>query len=141
MKRGFTLIELLVTLAIISLVVTIAAFALREAQKSGRDGRRKADLENISIGVELYRSDCGVYPNSVPFRAALAGSGSGNCNGTYISSVPDDPQYSARNYSYARTTSGFMLCASLEAPPSTPVDVSGCPGCGGSGCNWKVTHP
>lgn len=140
MRKGFTLIELLVTIMIIGILVTIATFGLRQAQQSARDGKRKADLEEIAIGLELYRSDCGGYPN------ALGGSLSGSpppvtCTGTYITTVPVDPS-PPRNYAYTRPNPGnFIICASLEQAPNPAVDTGGCGACGGSGCNWRVARP
>jgi prepilin-type N-terminal cleavage/methylation domain-containing protein len=141
-RSGFTLVEILVTLMIMVIVMSISAFALREAQKSGRDGRRKADLENIAIGIELYRADCGTYPQAseVNFGESLSVSRTGNCNGTYISAIPKDPQDPARTYIYTPTGSGFMLCANLEQDPQ-PAITGVCSGCAGGGCDWKTQRP
>lgn len=140
MTKGFTLIELLVTIMIIGILVTIATFGLRQAQQSARDGKRKADLEEIAIGLELYRSDCGSYPASL--GSSLVGGGSpATCAGTYITSVPSDPR-PPRRYAYTRLSSGsFVICASLEQAPNPAVDTTNCGSCGGSGCNWKVARP
>ena len=135
--KGFTLIELLITIMIIGILVTIATFGLRQAQSSARDGKRKADLENISIGLELYRSDCNSYPDSLNRLA----NGS-DCKGeVYISTLPVDP-LPPRVYTYTRVSPGsVVLCASLEQLPNPPVPTTNCGTCNGSGCNWRVSWP
>lgn len=148
LKHGFTLIELLVTLAVIGLLVTIAAFSLSEAMKSGRDGKRKADLENIAIGLELYRADCNAYPGSLTMGGSLAGTGTpASCaaGNVYIASIAQDPQYSTSGprYSYTASGGGYVLCGYLEQPPNPAVSVTGCGSCGGASypCRWKVSRP
>lgn len=139
---GFTLIELLITLMIIGIMVTIATFGLRQAQESARDGKRKADLEEIATGLELYRAECNRYPSSL--GTSLSGSGSpATCTGTYISSIPVDPQSPSRRYYYAANPAGtsFGLCAALEQAPNPSVPTTGCGSCGGSACNWRILRP
>lgn len=141
-KSGFTLIELLVTLTIVGILVTIATFGLRQAQQSARDGKRKADLEEIATGLELYRAECNRYPSNL--GSSLSGSGSpATCTGSYISTVPTDPQAPTRTYSYAPNGTGtiFSLCAALEQAPNPAVSTTGCGSCGSSSCNWKITRP
>jgi len=142
-KSAFTLIELLVVIMIIGILVTIATFGVREAQQSARDGKRKADLEQISAGLALYRSECNQYPGSISFGGDLTGGGSPPvCSGTYINNIPTDPR-PGRDYFYSASGSTFSLCAKLEQDPNPPVDTSGCGGptdCGTAGaCNWKVS--
>ena len=73
MKKGFTLIELLVVLSIIGVLVGLSIFGLRSARESSRDGTRKADLELIRSGVEIYKADCDNYPLSAELGASLTG--------------------------------------------------------------------
>lgn len=143
-KNGFTLIELLIVLSIIGILVTLSFFGLQEARQSARDGRRKADLELIRSGLEIYRSDCNTYPSSLPSVGnTLRGTGSpSSCPSAniYISSIPGDPQNPSRRYYYNRTsTSSYVLCASLEQPGSGG-STSGCGSCG-QACNYKVVNP
>ncbi len=141
-KAGFTLIELLVVISIIGILMAISLFGLQGARESSRDARRKSDLELIRSGLEIYKSDCNIYPASL--GSSLVGSGSPtSCAvaNTYISSVPKDPLDPNRLYPYSRpTTTTYILCASLENPPSPAMDVTGCGSCGTT-CNYKVTSP
>lgn len=147
-KKGFTLVELLVVIAIIGLLVSIGAFAARQAQMSGRDARRKADLEVIRSGLEIFRSDCVEYPASITLGGTLVGDGTpaANCPASqvYIQTVPSDPQPSNTLYRYNRLTTGtYELCARLENAPTTAIPGGSCTGgCGSAGtCNYRVTNP
>lgn len=139
--RGFTLIELLVTIGIIGILIGISVFGLQGARESSRDAKRKADLEQIRSGVELYRADCNVYPASL--TSPLKGTGSPpacNTNNVYIQAIPIDP-VASRAYLYAQVGAGsrYELCASLENGTGS-VTCGGSSNCGVT-CNYKVTNP
>jgi len=145
MKKGFTLIELLVVLAIIGVLVTISAFGLSGAREVARDKKRLSDIEAIKSVFELHRADCLRYPNAQNNRrmpTRITGyTNSGVCRTTnvYMDTVPTDPQYPARYYVYRRPTpTSYVICAALENPPETAMDVSACGGNCGSGeaCNY-----
>jgi prepilin-type N-terminal cleavage/methylation domain-containing protein len=156
-KKGFTLIELLVVMAIVAILSAISLFALQGARGSGRDAKRKADLQQIASGLELYHSDCHVYPNVSSLPTTLDGSvapcavGSGN---VYIQSVPDDPNTS-NHYRYQKLVATcttnctrYRVWAALEVQPTPALSFTGaCPSsevpsdCGGVACNYCVTNP
>lgn len=141
--KGFTLIELLVVISIIGILVAISIFGLAGLRESSRDSRRKADLELIRSGLEIYKADCNAYPLSLTFGSTLVGSGSpSSCSAsnTYIQNVPVDPVEGTRTYLYVPTdTGGYEICAALEQGTGSVT-------CGGSDdctetCNYKVTNP
>lgn len=143
-SKGFTLIELLVVVSIIGILVAVSIFGLAGARESSRDARRKADLELIRQGLELYKADCNIYPATTTIVAGstLIGTNtSGSCltTNTYISEVPADPVGASRTYKYTQTGTGtgYTLCAALENDPGT---VTGCGSCTVS-CNYKTTNP
>lgn len=147
---GFTLIELLVVMAIIGVLAGISLFAMRGARESARDARRKADLEAIRSGLEIYRADCNYYPNSMPSPGNQL-TGVTPCSPTtsnvYIQAVPDD-QDSGKNYIYVPLPSGcsnnctsFRLWAALEQPESLPSYCSSAPSCGSASCNYCIVSP
>ena len=140
-KKGFTLIELLVVISIIGILMAISLFGMQGARESSRDARRKADLEMIRSGLEIYKSDCDIYP--AVLGSSLVGSGSpASCAAanTYVSAVPADPLDPARSYRYARISNTvYELCASLEQGEGT-VTCGGSSVCGET-CNYKVTNP
>lgn len=138
MRKGFTLIELLVAIAIMVMITAVSLVAFSGARASGRDAKRKADLEAIRSALELYRNDNGGYPTTVNFN-------SGVLTPTYMASMPTDPQPSTNNYSYtASGTCGtyctaYSLCANLETASGSGVSCGSC-GSGGS-CDYLTTNP
>lgn len=144
-RSAFTLIELLVVISIIGILIALSIFGLQGARQSARDSRRKADLELIRSGLEIYKSDCTRYPspasgNLIP--NPLMGTGtSSTClsTNTYISLTPTDP-VPPRTYFYSSSGTTYVLCAALEQAPNPAVGTSGCGSCGVT-CNYKVTNP
>lgn len=93
-KRGFTLIELLVVISIISILSVIGISIFANAQKSGRDAKRKADINAISKALEQYRTANGRYPSGCNFAwSSHANWTAAACGLTgYINEMPKDPQ-------------------------------------------------
>lgn len=145
-SRAFTLIELLVVVSIMGILLALSIFGMQGARQASRDGRRKADLEQIRSGLEMYRSDCGVYPLTLS-GTSLTGSGSsGSCSvdNVYIAKIPTDPlstQTSSIPYAYSSPNGiTYILCSSLEQTPSY-IDNGGCGSCGSKTCNYKAVNP
>lgn len=147
---GFTLIELLVTVSIIIILLSIAVVNYRSVNQRSRDGKRKADLEQIRSAIEVYRVDCGQYPSGITFGSSgLNGTGVGSCSGSYMRPVPQDPLNSAQAYVYYYnriSNSTYNLCANLELgrvgnDPNCQVTVA----CGGpvpvENCDYGLTQP
>lgn len=61
-RKGFTLIELLVVIAIIGLLSTIVLVSLNRARAKSRDAKRKTDLKQIEIALEMYWDHYGTLP-------------------------------------------------------------------------------
>ena len=143
--KGFTLIELLIVMTIIGLLAGLSLFALRGARESARDARRKADLETIRSGLEIYKADCDSYPGSVQFGGTLRGDDSSGCptSNVYIQEVPQDV-LTGRNYSYLHPpglpgapVTTYTLCTALE---DETTFVSNCGSCGAT-CSYIVRNP
>ncbi len=117
-KDGFTLIEILVAATIVALLAAIGVVSYVSANRSARDAKRLADVEQIRAALEMYRADCGFYPPSLTFNSSLTS----NCSGvgstvTYMSRVPQDPQSPTQNYSYFRhltNNQDYTLTVRLE---------------------------
>ncbi len=142
MKKGFTLIELLVVISIIGVLVALSVFGLQGARQASRDAKRKSDLEQIRSAIEIYKSDCDKYPDSLGL--SLSGDGtttSCSSSNTYLSAVPADPAAPSSDYRYANpTATTYEICASLEQGGTT-VACGGFTSCGTAICNYKVTNP
>lgn len=151
-RKGFTLIELLVVISIIVILFGLSIFGLQGARKSARDAKRKADLESIRSALELFKSDCNVYPTVnagefLPSPLINTNVDVENCSAdnVYMAAVPSDPDPDNRSYSYVNTSTdiknSYILCASLEQAPAPAMDTNGCGSCGSNSCNYIVSSP
>lgn len=145
-QGGFTLIELLVVISIIGIMAGLSLFAVQGARESGRDARRKSDLESIRSALEIYKADCGRYPGAITAGAQLPGDGA-NCPATniYIEEVPDDP-LAGRNYDYLPSgapPTTYLLCAGLEGETTADADCTAAfADCDvGITCSYSVNNP
>jgi len=111
-RAGFTLIEVMMVVVIIGILATALGWgAYRNSIKKSRDGRRKADLQQIRSGLEMYRADMGSYPptGSIGCDGTLSAGGA-----TYISPIPCDPQYPDSEYVYSGGGTAYSITATLE---------------------------
>jgi prepilin-type N-terminal cleavage/methylation domain-containing protein len=144
LKKGFTLIELLVVITIVGILIGLSVFGLQGSRESSRDAKRKADLELIRSGIEIYKSDCLGYPvatYTTNWPSSITGDGTpAACALTNIYvSPPADPQSPARYYIYTSNGTTYEMCAALEQGTGT-VTCGGSSNCGTT-CNYKVTNP
>lgn len=69
-QRGFSLVEITIALAITGLILVMVFMALGEANKSSRDGQRKADLDKVVVQLNSYANNHNdAFPND-PFPTA-----------------------------------------------------------------------
>jgi len=118
-KNAFTMIELLVVVAIIGILIAAIVIAFVSARQKSRDARRKTDLKNIQIALQLYADDHdGKYPSGL---YGQMGDG-GLVSGGYMSNVPDDP--SGGDYAYGRSGNRkeFIMGARLENSKDSALD-------------------
>jgi prepilin-type N-terminal cleavage/methylation domain-containing protein len=75
-NKAFTLIELLVVISIIGILTGLSIFGLQGAREASRDATRKAALEQIRSGLEIYKADCDSYPIGNSLSSPLKGTDS-----------------------------------------------------------------
>lgn len=156
-NHGFTLVELLVVIAILSILLSVGLSAYASSQRLSRDAKRKTDLEQVRIALEIYKSENGSYPvaatgyvenGSPSLKTALSSPV------PYINSnnFPHDPRPNRYYYYYkvdpaaAGSNKTYVVCGYLE-DKRVGVDAD----CGVSGaicssdavtqCNYGVTQP
>lgn len=133
-NEGFTLIELLVAMTIASILMGLALVSYQGARKSARDGKRKADLEQIRSALEICRADTGSYPTNIYGDISC-----GSPPQIYLSGTPKDPLTQDPYYYKQTDANSYTLCAYLE---SGGVSGSCDADCGsGRTCNYKVVNP
>ena len=137
LNNGFTLIELLIVIAIIG---TLAAFTMANflgVKQRARDAQRKSDLHQLQSAFELYRSDQGSYPASLPACGAPFSAGSS----IYMQKVPCDPLNTGQHtYTYTTTGTAYSLFACLENPNDAQKDAANnATYCTGGTTNWSYT--
>lgn len=156
-SKGFTLIELLVVISILGILIGLTLFGIGGARESSRDAKRKADLELIRGGVEIYKADCNEYPveDGVPSDAGvlatdglhLTGDNSPvSCAGTniYMGEIPEDPQSPNSYYRYYSDGEIYQVCAHLESGSAGVVTCGNSSDCNvdtSKRCNYRVTNP
>ena len=102
-KAGFTLIELLVVLVILGLLAGLVGPNVMKYVGSSKVEVARAQLEDLSAGLDLFKLDVGRYPDSNEGLQVLVDSGPEivGWNGPYLRKkrVPQDPWN--RDYVYA----------------------------------------
>lgn len=120
-QKGFTFIEILVVTTIIGILATIGLTSYQIANKKARDGKRKADLEQIRSALEMCKADNGNYP----LTGSLSSCGIGtniDCGNIYLQPIPCDPLNDlTHKYIYSSCAAdpcvGYTLSATLEIGP------------------------
>ncbi len=105
-EDGFTLTEIMVVVFIIGLLSTVVLINVGGAMSQGRVTKARADIANLSNGLEQYSMDLFDYPSSAQGLEALVEAprdipaGAFYRRGGYITKLPSDPW--GRPYVYKR---------------------------------------
>lgn len=99
-KKAFTLIEILVVVTIISLLAAGAYVNYSSINNKSFDEKRKADIEQIRMALEMYYNNNSTYPPTLPSNSLIDGAGR-----VYLNKIPKDPKYN-NFYSYTTQPTG-----------------------------------
>lgn len=102
-EDGFTLVEILIVLVILAVLAAIIVPSFAGRTEQARRSKAVADIQNISVALEMYEADNGAYPTTDMGLQALVErpdeSAAPNWNGPYLKkSAFNDPW--GRPYQY-----------------------------------------
>lgn len=109
--RGFTAIELLIVFAIIFTLVGIGIPAYNSWKNRSKIAKARADIANIEMAAEMYRTDYGEYPGSIADTEAAL-------KDVKINNI--DPWNNA--YKYNLSSSGQTIKITSNGPNQTAGD-------------------
>lgn len=142
-QAGFTLVEVLVTIAIVALLASIGLASFAQAGISGRNSKRKADIESIRQALVMYRADAGSYP--IQGSVGLISSGVQTVLTTdYLAPpFPTDPKSTGSSiYTYISTAgTSFCLCALMEGTGQGNTNVTNCTAFSPGGTHYCAESP
>ena len=133
-SAGFTLIELLVVIAIIGVLSSIVLVSLRGARGKARDAKRKTELDQLQLILEMYFIDNDAYPSKGgSYWGVCSNGGSRDVSGAnayipgltpdYINVLPLDPLDNRSGWSgylYRSTGAEYKLLSHSIGPESFP---------------------
>jgi len=126
-SQGFSLVELIIATTIMVVLSVVAMVSYSGTNRRARDSRRVADLQKLSMSLEMIRQVGNTYPTSLGSLVS----------GGYMESLPVDPKnytyYYIRNSNYE-----YYLEAQMEDLGSTSGSFGN--NCGGI-CNYRITNP
>jgi prepilin-type N-terminal cleavage/methylation domain-containing protein len=144
-KNGFTLIELLVAATIIAVLTTIGVVSFTSTNQRARNGKRKADMEQLRAALELYKSDDSAGAGRYPAGSSYTATTNTLKTAKYLSDpLPQDPKnVSPYVYYYsapaAQTT--FCICAALEGVTQGNSPDTTCASIGPAGTYYCLVNP
>jgi len=123
--RSFTLIEIMLVVVIIGILAAMVGPRLTGRSEQARVTAAKADINSISLVLDLYEMDNGGYPRSLDELVSQSSNAS-NWNGPYIKKKPLDPWGGSYVYRYPgmENSTGYDLYSpGKDGKPDTDDDV------------------
>lgn len=108
-NKGFTLVELIVVISIIGLMAALIIPPMNDASALARDAKRKASLDQLRIGLQLYHNKYNTFQ--------VAGSGSGGGGQGWLGYEGGGYTKSVVRGLYEE---GFLNTSNIEDPIQSP---------------------
>jgi general secretion pathway protein G len=129
-SQGFTLMEILLVLALLGIVISIVMPKVFTSFGSGQTKAAKIQIRQIAGNLEMYRVDCGSYPEAIDALIS-APSGGRPCrdynpqgyNGG-SKKPPMDPWGTPFAYESPSPTAFKLSSAGPDKQPGTADDIS-----------------
>ncbi|MBL7070052.1 MAG: type II secretion system major pseudopilin GspG [Candidatus Omnitrophica bacterium] len=110
-RYGFTLIELMLVVIIIGVLAAIVTPRFIGRDQEAKIAAAKANITNISIGLDMFGMDMGSYPDSLSELMVDPGSDD-KWRGRYLNKAPDkDPWGNPYIYEPETAEGGYRLCS------------------------------
>jgi type II secretion system protein G len=103
-RKAFTLVELLIVIIIVAVLAAVAIPKFANSSQRSKESALRAELSLLRNAVELFKTDTGVFPNSLADLAATAAPANGkdaaaatvaitaaDWKGPYVSRINTDP--------------------------------------------------
>jgi len=110
-RSGFTLIELMLVVIIIGVLAAIVTPRFVGRDEDAKIAAAKANITNISIGLDMFGMHMDRYPDSLEELMADPGSDD-RWRGPYLNKAPDkDPWGNPYIYEPETAEGGYRLCS------------------------------
>lgn len=132
--------EILIVIAIIAVITAVGVVSYSSVNKRSRDAKRKSDIEQLRIALEMYRAENGYYANTGSGSYTDASGLSATLVSTYIPAIPTDPKTGGAYWYQATNVSGgnyYGYCLSTNLESENPSDTC----TPYSGYNYGVKNP
>lgn len=143
-QKGFTLIELLVAATIIAVLTTIGIVSFTSTNQRARNGKRKADMEQVRAALELYKSDDSAGAGKYPSGSFTTMTGTLKTAKYLSDPLPQDPKNVAPYtymYSAPVAQTSYCLCATLEGVNQGESPDTTCNNIGQVGNYYCLVNP
>jgi general secretion pathway protein G len=94
-QKGMTLIEIIIVITIIASLTAVLGQKTVQRSKKAKVSEARIQIGELSKSLDMYYTDCGMYPTTEQGLAALAPGGGAGCSNwgpdPYIKKVPVDP--------------------------------------------------
>ncbi len=103
LTTGFTVLEFLIVITIIGILIAIVLVSLEASRARSRDDQRIARVQNVSVALEQFYTDCRTYPLELTV-GYICPTNSNITLGNYISDLENwdgtNPEYFYQPLSY-----------------------------------------